>query len=483
MDNNGIFSASVYYSIDASFYTPVAMTNTTGNSWIGEIPGQGAGNTVYYYVEATDNSTSGNTGQSDVFSFVIEDAFYVYDVESGPDGWSHYAGGGSIDEWHISTEQSVSGVQSWKCGSNTGGDYGNNLDARLESPEVQLMPQTHLYFQHRIDAELSGTYPDSCYDGGIVEIQLEGSAEWSQIFPVDEYNSYTRASSSGPFPGVPCYSGHLDWNQEVYDLSMFPTGGAKIRFRFGSDGSVGDLGWFIDDVVFAGLEDTITVPLEVTMTPENPPIYIPVAGGTFDYNLDITNTGPVSISFDAWISAILPAGGEYQVLLRENLSLPAGGSLARDMSQNVPAGAPGGNYEYNLYTGDYPGIIFAMDGFPFQKAGADGITDDISGWTIEGWEGPMAVESAFPNEYQLRQNYPNPFNPETTIEFALPEAGKVTFSVFNVAGQEVARLVSGQMAAGWHSLEWNAGNLPSGVYFYRLQSSEFNDVKKMMLIK
>ena len=484
-DVNGISTASVYHSIDGSFYTPVVMTNTAGNIWQGEIPGQTAGSTVYYYIEATDNSAAMNTGQSAVYSFMIEEAFYIYDVESGPEDWTHNTPGGTwIDQWHISTESAQSGVQSWKCGSTTGGDYGSSLDANLESPVIELMPQTHLYFQHRIDAELSGSYPDSCYDGGIVELLIDGTANWIQISPSGGYNSYTRATSNGPFPGVPCYSGHLSWRQEVFDLSMFPSANVQIRFRFGSDGSVGDDGWFIDDVVFAGLEDTVTVPLEVVMTPENPPINLPAAGGTFDYDLQVTNNGPAAISFDAWISVALPAGGDYLILLRENLALPSGGSIIRGMSQTIPAGAPGGEYQYSLFTGEYPAVIYAMDGFPFTKAApVDGISGDFSGWTVEGWGSQLAVESSLPSQYSLKQNYPNPFNPVTTIDFALPEAGKVTVAVFNVAGQEITRLVDGQLNAGWHSLGWNAANLPSGIYFYRLQSDGFNDVKKMMLLK
>ena len=484
-DVNGVSAASVYYSVDGSFYTPVNMVNTGGDIWQGEIPGQPAGSEISYYVEATDNSTGLNTGQSAVYSFDIELLFYFCDMEYGPQGWTHETPGGTwIDEWHLSTEQSVSGITSWKCGSAAGGDYGNSLDARLLSPVVELMPQTHLYFQHRIDAETSGTYPDSCYDGGIVELLVDGTTNWIQISPDGGYNSYTRSSSNCPFPGVPAYSGHIAWRQEVFDLSMFPSANVQIRFRFGSDGSVGDDGWFIDDVVFAGLEDTVSVPLEVVMTPVNPPINLPASGGTFDYNLQITNTTTITVYFDAWISVLLPNGHDYLILLREYLPLPSGASIIRSMSQTIPAGAPGGDYQYNLYTGEYPAIIYAMDGFSFTKAApADGGSGDFSGWMVEGWGEQLIVESSLPSQYSLEQNYPNPFNPETTIEFALPEAGKVTVSVFNVAGQEVARLAEGQMNAGWHSLEWNAEHLPSGMYFCRLQSNEFSEVKKMMLLK
>jgi len=70
--------------------------------------------------------------------------------------------------------------------------------------------------------------------------------------------------------------------------------------------------------------------------------------------------------------------------------------------------------------------------------------------------------------FHLSQNYPNPFNPSTTIHYVLPRSGLVTLKIFNAAGQELATLVNQPQAAGEHTLQWHAENLPSGIYFYRL---------------
>jgi hypothetical protein len=88
-----------------------------------------------------------------------------------------------------------------------------------------------------------------------------------------------------------------------------------------------------------------------------------------------------------------------------------------------------------------------------------------------------------PIEYTLSQNYPNPFNPTTKINFALPKSGLVTLKVYDVLGKEVATLVNSNMSVGSYSFEFNASNLTSGIYFYRLESNGFSEVKKMMLIK
>ena len=94
-----------------------------------------------------------------------------------------------------------------------------------------------------------------------------------------------------------------------------------------------------------------------------------------------------------------------------------------------------------------------------------------------------ANEQILPVNYVLSQNYPNPFNPTTTIEFKLPVNGKVKLSVYNIRGQEVATLVNSKLTAGLHQIQWNASNLPSGLYVYRLQAGSIVLNKKLMLLK
>ncbi len=87
------------------------------------------------------------------------------------------------------------------------------------------------------------------------------------------------------------------------------------------------------------------------------------------------------------------------------------------------------------------------------------------------------------HKYSLEQNYPNPFNPTTTIKFSLKKAGKVELIVYNATGQKVATLVNKNMKAGLVEVKWNASQMASGLYFYRLKSGDFTAVKKMLLIK
>ncbi|RNC79590.1 MAG: T9SS C-terminal target domain-containing protein [Balneola sp.] len=92
-------------------------------------------------------------------------------------------------------------------------------------------------------------------------------------------------------------------------------------------------------------------------------------------------------------------------------------------------------------------------------------------------------EDALPTEFSLSQNYPNPFNPTTTIPFSLREASRVEISVYSILGQKVATIVNEQYPAGSHSVRWDARNLASGMYIYRMQAKGFTQTKKLILLK
>jgi hypothetical protein len=92
-------------------------------------------------------------------------------------------------------------------------------------------------------------------------------------------------------------------------------------------------------------------------------------------------------------------------------------------------------------------------------------------------------EAPIPTAFALSQNYPDPFNPSTTIQYQLPTTSRVTLKIYNTMGQEVATLQDGVQEAGYRSVVWNAVNVASGVYFYRLDAGQFASVKKLLLLK
>ena len=101
--------------------------------------------------------------------------------------------------------------------------------------------------------------------------------------------------------------------------------------------------------------------------------------------------------------------------------------------------------------------------------------------SVEG--APVVSKLELPKAYALNQNYPNPFNPGTVISFSLPQASDYTLTIYNVTGQEVASF-AGTAEAGEHSVEWlTDGSEASGIYFYKLDATDFSATKKMILLK
>jgi len=88
-----------------------------------------------------------------------------------------------------------------------------------------------------------------------------------------------------------------------------------------------------------------------------------------------------------------------------------------------------------------------------------------------------------PDKFSLSQNYPNPFNPVTKIEFTLPKQTAVIIKIFDVLGREIRTLVNDVKPAGYYSVDFNASELSSGVYYYKIEAGNFTDVKKMTIIK
>jgi hypothetical protein len=118
--------------------------------------------------------------------------------------------------------------------------------------------------------------------------------------------------------------------------------------------------------------------------------------------------------------------------------------------------------------------------------------DSLTGWVV-GDSGKILstnvitsnneVNHSNPAKYFLHQNHPNPFNPYTKINYELPALNNVTLKVFNVNGVEVAKLIDEKQNIGEYSIEWNATNFPSGIYFYVLKAGDFQTSKKMLLLK
>ena len=109
-------------------------------------------------------------------------------------------------------------------------------------------------------------------------------------------------------------------------------------------------------------------PVTVRLLPYAPPIQIPAGGGSFEYNIAVSNNGTEAETFDSWITVTLPNGSEFgPVQGPAELTLPGSASRDRDRTQDVPGSAPAGTYHYNAYVGMYPDDVWDSDSFPFEK--------------------------------------------------------------------------------------------------------------------
>ncbi len=149
----------------------------------------------------------------------------------------------------------------------------------------------------------------------------------------------------------------------------------------------------------------------------------------------------------------------------------------------IPEFADTSSYDFSLLSNS-PMIDM---GDPSLQNDPDGTIADIGVHYFDQGPNSITIAEQLPDNFELKQNYPNPFNPVTTIGYQLPEKSNVNLSIYNMLGEKVAELVSENQLTGNYSVEWNASNSASGVYFYKLQvqssSQKIQQTKKLILLK
>ncbi len=252
--------------------------------------------------------------------------------------------------------------------------------------------------------------------------------------------------------------------------------GADIGFNLFAVDGIREKAWLnfgVNVIVFHGATDAPTVDVYAKIGPFNYRAVNDLSYGEFstykslfakEYTLSVTpgNSTSVVAAYQADLTGL--RGGAAVVF--------ASGFLNPATNNNGPA--------FGLYAALPNGAVVALPAVsPSPMVTIDDETE-LTEARIEQFERQAAV---LPSDFALNQNYPNPFNPTTTISFALPKAAPVTLTVYNVIGQEVARLVDGSLPAGPHQVTFDAVNMASGIYFYRLQTDGFSEQRKMVLMK
>jgi hypothetical protein len=187
------------------------------------------------------------------------------------------------------------------------------------------------------------------------------------------------------------------------------------------------------------------------------------SGGTETYYKD---------SLQVWITSVANPTGGTRTRITTVTSLPQGTNFWQFKA-----------YDLSSFAGQLVYVGFRY----YMNVSVDGIMVNIDSVFVGNLSGPPVgtpnTNYNVPFRFDLKQNYPNPFNPVTTIEFALPKNEFVNLVVYNSLGQEVAVLVNENVNAGSHSVNFDATNLPSGIYVYKITAGEFKMTRKMSVVK
>jgi hypothetical protein len=450
----------------SDFY--LIKTDATGNELWSQTFG-GNSSDDGYSVQQTSDGGYIITGVTFSYGAGGLDVYLVKTDTNGNELWNQTYGGSSDDRgWSV--QQTSDGGYIIAGNTNSYGAGGDDVYLiKIDATGNELWSQT-----------FGGSSADRGYsvqqtsDGGYI---ITGDT-WSYgAGGSDVYIIRTDASGIGQWDQI------IGGNDNDYgnDVKQTTDGGYII---------VGDTwspsGGYVSDVWLIRLEGETTPPdVIVTLTPYNPPIQIPAGGGSFDFNIEVTNNIPMGFEVDVWTMATLPNGSQFGPIINvDAFPLSGSSSVNRDRTQMVPANAPTGNYTYDAYVGTYPNDIWDEDHFDFEKLAGDG-GSNISGW--ECWGEPfteqMVQEDATPDESSLVNAYPNPFNPTTVLSYQLQAASIVRLIIYDVTGRQVAELVNGWRDSGVHEVMFDGSGLVSGIYVYRLDAGEFSAVRKMVLIK
>jgi hypothetical protein len=225
--------------------------------------------------------------------------------------------------------------------------------------------------------------------------------------------------------------------------------------------------------------------LQITLNPLGMPIVIPLQGGAFAFDVSVTNYDIESHTAEVWFTIEVPGGYQFTVFGPDEFTFAPGLMTSHMLFQFVPENAPAGEYTFYAFLGEYPLNVMSCDSFPFMKEGESGDWINSKSWTLTGdlFEHMQEISEVTPTELTLLRAFPNPFNLTTALSFTLPEASRVHLAVYDVSGRLVSDLLNGWRDAGAHEIAFDASNLASGLYLYRLIAGDFNVSGKMLLLK
>jgi hypothetical protein len=440
-------------------------------------------NSIYYakiYEQDTQlliNQGSERADLSTSFNVISQTAPFIQDFEN-TFGWA------SDLPWAVTTDDALDPGHSatHAMEDSPGSNYPENSDRRLVLQVNTLaVARPVLRFNQRYAFEVGSDY-------GVVE------------YSVDNVNWITVTGFTG--------NTNTSWESREFEITpLKQLNAGYVRFKTMSNASTHLDGWHLDDVEIYNNTKTLGIPLvddaEVDSTSKK---YW--TAGQFSIK-------PANAHSGAQVWSLPPSGGSYNYLTLSGImnlsnapnpyisvwvrkSDSGSGYVAIEASNN--GGLTWTRLKEPFFNGNaYTEIVASLSNYRqanvllriggYSPSGNTYFFDDITIADSTGWTGIDDLAGVTPEDFALSQNYPNPFNPSTTIRYALPTESKVSLSIFNLLGEQIATLVNTTQSAGYHEVNFNASDLSSGIYLYRISavstinSKEFITTKKLMLLK
>ena len=379
--------------------------------------------------------------------------FYVNGIQSGTPvtntgTWTSNSGTFRIGGWHGGTANNFNGyideVRYWSV-ARTIADIQKNMFASCRS----ILPNANLVGAWNFDGNLKNFSATTGIDGSF----NTGGTNNSRL------SGYSNESTTGPAPNAQFIA-----HPTVLNCTAYPNGftGRVLNIGIPDNASLTDTikvlnapGNLTDVKVELSIQHQKTSDLVIKLkAPNNTEIVLSNGNG------GISSNGYLAVIDDSAANSITST------------------TLLSPWTNYVKPQNPMTTFGNTPLTGNW--ILTVTDG-------ASTNTGTLLGWGLRFngsiLSGSHNISSTIPDKFELYQNYPNPFNPVTKIKYQIPTSEFVKLVVYDILGREIKSLVNSKMDAGTYEMEYDASNLSSGVYFYRIEAGKYVNVKKMFLIK
>ena len=428
----------------------ITMTSSSGSNWAANIPGNGLPAQYRYYIKTIDSlgrsATSPAGAPASYYSFTASSDTARPVITAVP------LGNVAQVNWPATVSATVT--------DNIGLD---SVWVRWYKNNTSTLKQFRL-------ANTSGSTFEAPFNSLNSDVTI-GDSVFYKIYAQDNSSSHNRDSTSlfkfkivnvflaegfygTTFPPLNWsldFTGTLYWTREVQSSYGIGTGSAKFNFYDATSGTT----QYMNTLTIANTSAGDTLKFDHA--------YCTYTGGENDQLEILTSSNGGS----SYASLILLNGGNSGPLV----TAPAqSGAFSPSSSQwaTKKFSLPVGTNKISFKAISAYGNNLFLDSICLLST-STGITNNLSG--------------IIPENFSLSQNYPNPFNPVTNVEFGIPKQGFVSLKVYDMLGKEVATLVNENLSPGNYTVNFNGSNFSSGVYFCKMESGEFKNIKRMVLIK